>query len=149
MKTIAQRFDEFWIPEPNTGCHLWMACTNQNGYGVVRVGNRNMLAHREAFRRAGNPLSGHVLHRCDNPGCVNPDHLFVGTQADNVRDMDGKRRRRVAPKFGKQHWNCRISPELVVFIRTSSLPPVQIAKMHSITPEQVRNIRAGRQRNFG
>lgn len=149
MRTIAARFDEFWMPEPNTGCHLWLACVNRSGYGVVRVGNRSMLAHRFAYERAGNALAGHVLHHCDNPACVNPQHLFCGSQADNVRDMDRKNRRKVSVKVAETHWNCRIPTALVLEIRASSTPASEIARRHNITPEQVRNIRAGRQRKFG
>lgn len=137
------------MPEPNTGCHLWLACTNRSGYGVLRVGNGNMLAHRLAYQRAGHSLNGHVLHRCDNPGCVNPEHLFYGTQAENVRDMDRKKRRVVSVKVAESHWNCRIPTALVMEIRASVLPTKVIAAQHNITQEQVRNIRTGRQRKFG
>jgi len=77
--------------DPNTGCWLWEGAPNKDGYGRVR----SVLAHRLFYERfVGSIPSGHVVcHKCDTPPCVNPDHLFVGLQRDNVRDMDSKGRR--------------------------------------------------------
>lgn len=100
VKTLSQRFAEKVTPEPNTGCHLWTAALNNKGYGVLGIGGRGdgvMYAHRYALQqRLGRELSDGecALHRCDNPCCVNPAHLFVGTMADNTRDMVAKGRDR-------------------------------------------------------
>jgi HNH endonuclease len=82
------------IPEPNSGCWLWDGAVTNDGYGQVRINNRNFRVHRLAWEQANGliPEGLSVLHKCDVPSCCNPDHLFLGTQLDNVTDMRTKRR---------------------------------------------------------
>lgn len=79
------------------GCWLWNASTHKDGYGWFGPGGRGrvMLAHRWSYQYFSGeiPEGMYVLHTCDEPSCVNPQHLFLGTQADNVRDCAGKGRR--------------------------------------------------------
>jgi hypothetical protein len=81
------------------GCWCWTANKNNKGYGLFRPGGvaPKRLAHRLAYADAYEeiPKGICVLHKCDNPACVRPDHLFLGTMLDNTRDMDAKGRRRV------------------------------------------------------
>lgn len=95
------RFEDSWEAEPNTGCWLWIG----NFYGVYgKCGGEG--AHRVSYRYYVGPIPrwlrrrrALVLHKCDTPACVNPDHLFLGTQRDNMRDCVKKgRARKAVPK---------------------------------------------------
>jgi hypothetical protein len=76
-------------------CWLWQGTTN-NGYGLFRVRGKTRLAHRVAFaiEHGYTPAGMVVMHRCDNPPCVNPDHLVLGTQRGNMQDAVAKGRSR-------------------------------------------------------
>jgi hypothetical protein len=91
---IMERFAAKVSPEPNTGCWLWTGYSDKHGYGVFSLAHRFTVgAHRAAWMLfRGDPGSLHVLHRCDNPACVNTDHLFLGTAGDNARDRAAKGR---------------------------------------------------------
>jgi hypothetical protein len=90
-------FCERIMPEPSSGCWLWVGSVGRDGYGTVYDGlSRYWRAHRLSWdqNRGEIPLGMHVLHRCDIPTCVNPEHLFLGTDADNTRDKVAKGRHR-------------------------------------------------------
>jgi len=90
--------DRFWakVNKKSSGtCWEWTATLNAKGYGLFGIEGRMRLAHRISWflNSAKHPGALSVLHKCDNPRCVNPEHLFLGTQADNMKDMDKKGRR--------------------------------------------------------
>lgn len=108
---LLERMKQYIEYDTNGGCWLWAGSIHESGYGLIGVNNRSRRVHREMWRIFRGPIprgSGYhgtcVLHRCDIPACCNPDHLFLGTQADNMRDMRAKGRwsRGDRPKFDRR-----------------------------------------------
>lgn len=105
--------DRFWEKVDKRGpneCWEWTAGKTTAGYGVINSGDANgtiVGAHRISWELAYDhiPKGMCVLHHCDNPGCVNPYHLFLGTDADNVHDMTEKERQ----SRGESHGNSKLS----------------------------------------
>lgn len=101
--SAAERFEDRHVPEPNSGCWLWTASSDESGYGRLNgeaSGQRFRSAHRASWllHKGAVPSGLFVLHKCDTPACVNPEHLFLGTTQDNVSDKMAKGRHpRCAP----------------------------------------------------
>ncbi len=95
-ETLKSRFEKYVIPEPNTGCWLWTGFSGHCGYGRINIARKSKLAHRVSYELYKQKIPDGLcaLHKCDTPACVNPNHIFIGTKADNIADMVKKGRAR-------------------------------------------------------
>lgn len=93
LETHIQTFHTKYTIMPN-GCWEWIKSKDGYGYGLIRINKKTILAHRFSAKYLANQNIDnlHVCHHCDNPSCVNPNHLFVGTHKDNMDDMNRKGR---------------------------------------------------------
>lgn len=127
-------------------CWLWTRGRNNKGYGIVAVNGRRYYAHRASYEAfvGSIPPDMEVCHRCDVPRCINPDHLFLGTHAENMADAGRKGRMPKFPRFfGYKHPNSIFTPEQVQLIKASSLDAKKLAKQFGCHPQTVRNVRNG------
>jgi hypothetical protein len=119
-KTLTSRFHSGYKTTPN-GCWEWQRSKDKDGYGYIKKDQKTTKAHRVSYELHYGPIENGlwVLHRCDNPSCVNPEHLWLGTAKDNSDDMIAKGRA-VAPKpnmKGERNPNSRLTAEDVQWIR--------------------------------
>lgn len=147
MSSLEQRF---WAKVHKTDtCWLWTGAKSR-GYGQIGRGGKAIKTHRVSWELHNGPIPAGddyhgmcVLHTCDIPACVNPDHLFLGTNADNVVDMIAKGRR--ASTSGEAHHNAKLAAEQVLEIRSRQRQTQQaLAKEFDISREQIRDIRSGK-----
>lgn len=132
------------IPEPNTGCWLWLGAVSLNGYGVIRKDGKAQRAHRASyFAATGVQLSSgiDVCHRCDTRCCVNADHLFPGTRKDNMRDCANKGRIRLPNLSGEDCPASRLTAAEVLRIRQDARSNRQIAINYGVDKGTIAGIK--------
>lgn len=151
MTTMVERFEDKYIPEPNSGCWIWTAgLVSGCGYGFFRFGG-GTKAHRASWVIAKGeiPVGLCVCHKCDNRLCVNPDHLFLGTYADNNRDRQKKGRTAIQSFIrdktirarGEAHGKTTLSDEQVRNIRASRIPQRTLAEIYGVSQVTISKIR--------
>lgn len=130
----------FWEKVVKTdGCWNWNGTKFQSGYGAIGIGGILKRAHRVSWELKNGPITNglHVLHKCDNPGCVRPDHLFLGTQKDNMVDKTKKGRQAPGPTGSK------LIPEKVIELRklysTGDYSYRQLAAKYSVAKETIKH----------
>lgn len=138
----------FYTPHrPQEGCWLWCGRFQSRGYGLLNWNGEKLYAHRIAwFLSSANwPGDMFVLHHCDNPPCVRFDHLFLGTQHDNARDMFMKGRAR--GPAGERNPKAKLTSDQVADIHkqlTNGVHPRVLADRFSVSVFTIYNIRSGR-----
>jgi len=140
--------DRFWSKVDKSGeCWEWQAARDKNGYGRFRSTVAGTRAHRHSFYLAHGiiPDGLQVLHRCDNPPCVNPAHLWLGTPRDNAIDRNAKGRH--DPQIGGTNGNARLTEAEIPRIRdmiASGGSNQEIGEVFGVSPGMIWNIRTGR-----
>lgn len=141
-----QRFNAKWQEDSATGCWVWTGAVADKGYGSIKIPKtrRQIPAHRLSYliHRGRIPSGKCVLHRCDNPPCVNPEHLFVGTKLDNARDMVSKGRH----SYGDRQGASKLSEAQVLSVLSlvkSGVPQIRVAEMLEVSPMHVSRIVRG------
>ncbi|ALJ97665.1 HNH homing endonuclease [Acinetobacter phage IME-200] len=128
-------------------CILWNKSTDKDGYGQIVLKGKRYLAHRLAYVRANNleysDISGKLVrHKCDNPTCINPEHLELGTHQDNMDDRN--KRNRTAK--GEDHGNAKLTPQQVKEIRASYIKGSKeygspaLARKYNVSFQQIHKI---------
>ena len=142
-RPLAERFHEKYMPEPMSGCWLWTGGTNERGYGIIGVtAYKGDKAHRVSWRihRGDIPEGVNVLHRCDVPACVNPEHLFLGTLRDNMRDCVAKGRNFLPDNRGERSVSAILDWEKVSDIRTRRVTQIQYAELYGVSRSTVNQV---------
>lgn len=138
--------------DPVTGCWEWQASRTPLGYGQMRFRGTRELAHRVSWMLFRGPIprddssygTPGVLHRCDNPCCVNPEHLFLGDQQANAKDSVTKGRWGKRGCKGESHGRAIVTEDIVRAIRASSATARECAETYGLSIGAVRHIRARR-----
>lgn len=156
-KPARERFDASYMPEPMSGCWLWLGSPRgANGYGRIVVDGVVNPAHRFSWTLHYGPIppDKYVLHRCDTPLCVNPDHLFLGTHKDNSddkvkkgRQARGKRLARAQGNFvrrGELNPHSRLTEKDALAILRDRRPQRVVAERFGVTQSAVWSIKNGR-----
>jgi hypothetical protein len=138
---LKTRFEMSYIPEPNSGCWLWEAGLDDKGYGRITISRTRKMhyAHRVAYLLYKGLPTKNVLHICDLPCCVNPEHLYDGTHKDNAEDR--KKRNRSADQNGENGPRAKLTGAQVLAIRADKRFQKDIAKDYGITQVTVCNIK--------
>jgi len=132
------------------GCWLWTGSTNEDGYGKIYASGGNgqkekkVSVHRVAWESINGKITDgmSVLHQCDNPPCCNPNHLFLGTQADNIHDMYAKGRNRNIGPLGEAAPSAKLTADQVREIR-SRKSSLALAKEFGISYRHLRQLFTG------
>ncbi len=142
--SIYKRFHAGYSPEPNSGCWLWEKSCDKNGYGYIKYKDKTTKAHRVSLLLIDIDIENKmVLHKCDNPSCVNPTHLFVGNAKDNMQDMLSKNRQNYTgtslPRT--KNPNAKLTEKDVQEIRSSIQSLKELSLLYGISITHVHRIK--------
>lgn len=128
--------------EVESGCWEWTGCRDKDGYGKISINGKGDRAHRVSYEahRGPIPAGRFVLHHCDNPPCVNPDHIYVGDQIQNEAD---KRNRNRGPA-GERNVKAKLTTEQVSKIRVlleQGISGSQIGRIYGVSKTAISRIK--------
>jgi hypothetical protein len=148
--TLEERFWNFVDKKSEDECWHWTGQILATGYGRISLGAKkdgNEGAHRVSWKlhnKKDIPSGMFVMHKCDNPKCVNPYHLSIGTPKDNTQDMIAKGRKRVVSPKGEGNGKSLLDAEKVRLIRSSKLSHVELGRQLGVSSNCIRGVRIGR-----
>lgn len=143
-KTVAQRLKKWTKLNEETGCLEWQGGTTIWGYGCITINRKSHMAHRVSYELAYGPIpiGLYVCHFCDNPPCILPEHLVLGTQRANIHDM--WRKKRGNPPRGERCARAKLTWEQVNEMRrryvTGGITQAQLATEYGIKEQSVSKI---------
>lgn len=142
---MARFFSKVEIQAYGAGCWLWQGAENSNGYGRFTLGDEHLLAHRVAFIifHGEIPAGKVVCHTCDNRKCVNPRHLWLGSQSENLKDAAAKGRLKLPDTRAQKNGNTTLTWPDVKAIRRmyrQGSRQADLAAAYSVHPGTIKNI---------
>ena len=150
MKSMLERFESKYEPITETVCWVWTAGIHNRGYGHFHTGRKedrkSEFAHRisyELYNGVKPSKTDKVCHKCDNPSCVRPDHLFLGSHADNMSDMVSKKR-----YVSHNQKVDLVTAEKMIRARGNGVSIKDIAEMFNISPSQASRVTRGCRKYF-
>ena len=127
---------------PEAGCWIWLGTITNHGYGVMTLGRKtHIVAHRASYELKNGPIRDGMLalHHCDIKCCVNPDHIFLGTQPANMDDKVCKNRQ----ASGIKHGMSKLTEEQAKEAKFGNVKPTELAKKFNCSATIIRQIRSG------
>lgn len=142
-KRILHFLSKISIPNDRNACWEWKDACSSNGYGNYRLGKKKVRPHRVSYWifKGEIPEGMLICHQCDNKICVNPDHLFLGSPKENMKDMVAKGRNRT--RHGESHWWAKLKDSdipKIVQLRHEGWPQADIAERFSVSPSRITQI---------
>lgn len=143
---IEQRLMRYVSKCASTGCWNWTGHKNSCGYGSITISGKSILAHRVSYQVFVEEIKeGYVIcHKCDNPSCINPDHLFQGTLQDNQKDSFRKGRNPYFVRRGNNHRFSKLKESDIPVIREQlclGVSPTKIAKVYGVDDTTIFSIK--------
>lgn len=145
--SVQERIEKYTLPEPNSGCWLWIGACGSSGYPQLTVIDevtgrpKSVRLHRYVCEQThGSQNDLYALHKCDVKVCLNPAHIYYGTQKENVSDAYA--RGKVKSKAGENSKLNKLTWSDVEEIRSSSETNVNLSKKYGVAPSRISEVRA-------